>query len=121
MCMALALGQAAGTEPDERKVGEASLIAELLAHLDANRIELLARDRANGMARLADQVLVLGRGQRIEARPVAEMNVADEPNLLQRLEVAINGGQIGARQASLQSLRDALGRERALEIGRAHV
>src|SRR5450759_624999 len=93
----VALGDAFGTEPDEREMGEAGLEAELLAHLGANRVELLACDRADGVAGLADEVLVLGSGERVEARPVAEVDVSDEPDLLQRLQVAIDRGEIGAR------------------------
>ncbi len=95
-------------------MGEASLEAEAIEHLRADPVKLRLGNGANGVAGLADQVLVLRSGERVQARPVAEMNVADEPYFLQRLEVAIDRGQIGARQPPFQSLGDTLGRKRPL-------
>ncbi len=87
MCMLVPLvlatfGDAVRAEPDKREVGEAGLVSKLFAHARANLVELLAGDRANGVAGLADQVLVLGGGKRVQARPVPEMDMPDEPDLL---------------------------------------
>src|SRR5664280_2742 len=112
--LTVAFGAAVGAKPDKRKVAEASLVSKLLAHLSANRVELFACDRPDGVAGLADEVLVLGGGERIQARTVAEVDVANQPDLLQGLEVAIDRGQIGARQTPFQALGDALGRKRTV-------
>ena len=82
----------------------------------AQGVELGRLDRAHRRAPLADEVLAAGMGGgRVEARPVAEVHVADEPELLEDLQVAIGRGDVaGARGSRGRRAREPLGRDRAL-------
>jgi hypothetical protein len=66
-------------------VGEAGLPAESLAQRAAHAVERRRGDGEVSPAAIARQVLaLLGAGERVQARPVTEVDVADEPELLER-------------------------------------
>jgi len=106
----VARSAAAAAEADDREVGEVRLDAELLLEEPADGIELGCSDGDHRPAPLAERVLVpLGTGELIQPRPMAEMDVADEPDTLQRLEVAIHGSEVRGREQPVGAGGDLLG------------
>jgi hypothetical protein len=101
---------AAAAEADDREVGEARLDREPPLEERADGIELGCGDSGHPPAALAERVLVLLRtDELVEACPVAEMHVADEPDPFQRLEVAVHGGEVGGLKRPVESGRELLG------------
>src|SRR5262245_41546644 len=101
---------AAAAEADDREVGEARLDREPPLEDLANGIELGCGDGGHPPAPLAERVLVLlSTDELVEPRPVAEVDVADEPDPLQRLEVAVHGGEVGGRKRSVEPGSELLG------------
>ena len=74
-------------------------------------VELLGRHRVIRAAALAHEVLALAPRAHVAAGAVAEVHVLDEPEPLERLEVAVDRREIGGRQLA-EALRDLLGAER---------
>lgn len=82
-------------DPDDREVGEARFIAELLFDLLANGVEILHGDGRDLLAVFAVEVFeLLAAGQHVESGSVAEMDVANEAVTLEQLEVAIDRGGV---------------------------
>ena len=102
-CVAL-LARAA--EPEYREVGEPRAVAETAHDLAAHRLDLVARHLEHVPAALAREVLAVAAGRdRVAAGAVAAVDVADEPDGLQRLEVAVDDGRVERRRLRLQQRR----------------
>src|ERR1019366_1533557 len=92
---------------DDREVREAGFESEAVSDLRSDWVELLGRERLDGSAALAEQVLALADAEQgVEAGAMAEMNVAHEPLALQRLQVAVDRGHVEPAPK-----RDLLGRD----------
>src|SRR3954452_12420346 len=94
MCMAFLL--ACGADADDREVGEARAIAGLALDQLLGGLEPVRIERGVGAAALAGDVLDVRSGERVQAGSVAEMDVADEADPLERVEVAVHGGDVAA-------------------------
>src|SRR5262245_60635874 len=106
MCMGLLL-LAGGAGADEREVREPGAVAQLALDQGADGVEPAGRHGLERAALLAgDEVEVAGRGQRVETRAVPDVEVADEADLLERVEVAVDRGEVGGRQPALEAGRD---------------
>src|SRR4051794_836752 len=81
----------------QREVGEAGLVSDGRADGGADLAQDVMGHRLVAAAALAGDVFVVLGGRRVEAGPMAEVHVAHEPELLQRLEVAIDAREIAAR------------------------
>ena len=92
-------------------MAEARVEAGRLAHGPAHAVELLRRDGALDAAALADEVLALAAGAHVAPGAVAEVHVLHEAEALERLEVAVDRGEVGGRQLP-DALGDLLGAER---------
>jgi hypothetical protein len=91
LCPCATRRRAISAEAENREVAEARLVSELAADRPPDRIELGRLDRGHPAAALAGDVLVLrSSDERIQARPVSDMNMADQPELLQLGQVAVD-------------------------------
>src|SRR5271155_119592 len=82
---------AIGTQADDRKVNKARAVAELKLDQLAYPVELLGSDSSIVRAALTCEVLpVPGHGQRVEAPAVAEVHMANDADVLERLQVAVD-------------------------------
>ena len=83
-------------------MAEAGLVAEQVAHDVLDRLELVRRSGADGAAALAVEVLALSTAhERVKTRAVPEVDVLDQAVAFERLQVAIDRGQLqleGARE-----------------------
>src|SRR4051794_17759364 len=105
---------AAGAQPVQREVREAHVVAELGADQLPSGIELPRLGLGDAAALLADQVLVLAlTDERVQPRAVAEMDVADDAELFEALEGAVDGRELDRRAADLAA-RDLLGRDQTV-------
>ena len=111
----LAARRAVAAQADDREVAEARAEAGRLAHGLAHAVELLRRHRALGAAALAHEVLALAPRAHVAARRRGRGARAAEAEPLERLEVAVDRGEIGGRQLA-EALGDLLGAER--RVGR---
>ncbi len=101
---------ATGTQPDDRKVDEAGSVAELVLDQLAHGVELLSWHRSVVGTTLAGEVLPLtAHGQRVQPRAVAEMNVANHADVLERLQVSIHRADVRRRHAATDPFGDLLG------------
>ena len=105
------LRRAAAAESDDREVAEARFEAGRLAHGSAHAVELLRRHRALHAAALAHEVLAFAAGTHVAPGAVTQVDVLHEAEALERLEVAIDGGEVGGRELP-EALGDLLGAER---------
>ena len=108
-------GRAFAALTDDREVAEARSEPRRLAHGPPHAVELLGRHGPLRPAALADEVLPLPAGPHVPPGAVPEVDVLHQPEALERLEVAVDRGEIGGRQCA-DALRDLLGAER--HIGR---
>ena len=95
---------------------EAGAVADGVEHRRAHVVELGGRDGADGAARLADHELALAAGRVVEARAVAEVDVAHEPDVLEHLEVAIGRGDVAVAGELLGAQRPVGGEERLEQL-----
>src|SRR5262245_19013305 len=104
---------AARAEADHREVREADLVAEAILHAVPDLIELRAVDLLDRAAVFAVQVLPCApTHQDVATRPMSRVEVTDHAVLLERLEVAVDGGQIERR--AVEPGRDLLGGDRCI-------
>ena len=90
--------------------GNGREIAEQLFDPVPNRIELVRSEGADRAAALArDELPLAAADQRLEAGPMSEVDMAREPVLLERLEIAVDRGELKAQAAP-----DVLGRYRTV-------
>ena len=75
-------------------------------------VQLVGVHGRDVLAALAHEELAGPSRGRVAARPVAEMDVADDAQLLERLEVPVDRGEIGTRQPAAEPVGDLLGRDR---------
>ncbi len=102
----LLLTGAARAEADDRKVGEAGLVAEQLPDPFPDRLELRRNESFDRPAALArEEFAITAADQRVQTRSVAEVNVAHESVSLECLEVSVDG-----REIQVGAGCDALGR-----------
>src|SRR5450755_2775771 len=102
-------------EADDGEMREAGHVAEPPAYRPPHLVELVGRDRGEGGTSLTGQVLLLALGgDRVEARAVTEMDVADDAQALERLEVAVHRGDVRGRNPASHAVGDLLGREWAV-------
>ena len=95
-------------------MAETCVVAEGGAQLVADRIEPAGRDGRDAVAALADQVLVVLAGERVEPGPVADMQVGDHAEVLQAVEVAVDRGELQLGQRAAEPAGDVLGRRGAV-------
>ena len=100
-------------QPDDREVAEAGIEARRLAHRPPHAVQLLRCDRALCAAALADEVLPLAPGAHVAAGAVPEVDVLHEPEALERLEIAVDRGEVRGRQLA-DAVGDLLGAERGV-------
>jgi hypothetical protein len=82
-------------QADDREVAEACLIAERLVDRGAYGVEPGGVDAVDTVAAFADEVLALAVVlERVEARTVADVDVAHDAELFEVLEVAIDGAEV---------------------------
>ena len=95
----------------ERRV-ERELFLDHPPHL----VEAFGLDLGHDPAAFAREILArLAAHDRVPARCVPEMDVADEPELLERLEVPVDDREIRRRDPTVEALRELLGRDRAVD------
>ena len=103
---ALALLGAAGAQPDDREVREARFEARQLADLLADAVERGRLDGLQRAARLAGEVLAIAEAlEHVAPGSVAGVEVAHEAELAERLEVAVDRGDVRLRSSSLRARR----------------
>ena len=101
---------AARAQADDREVGKARVVAELPRDQLSDRVELLGGDGAVLGAAFARQVLGLSRHhQGVQSGTVTEVHVAHEPDVHERLQVAVHRGDVRRGHAAAYSLRNLLG------------
>lgn len=111
--VAVGLGDAFHTEPDDREVREACTVAELALDEPPHAVELVEREWAVVAAALAGQILASpGDRQGVQPRAVPEMHVVHEADVLERLEVAVHGGDVRRGHATADPVGDLLSRHR---------
>src|SRR3954466_16122221 len=121
MCMAAL--RAVG---DDREVDELRLVAAGLAEDGRDSLDRVDLERPVGAAALARDVarLVVSR-ERVQPGAVRDVEVPDEADLLERVEVAVDGREVRAREAPVEAGGDrvggngSLGGEQRLEHGPA--
>ncbi len=102
-----------GAVPVDREVAEPNEIARGSTHRFTHGVEHRRVQPRDPTASLADEVLaVLAGDEGVEPRPVSDVDMADGANLLEALQVAVDGGQLQRGQTSSQALGDVLGRDR---------
>ena len=101
--------------PVDGEVREAGVVAEALAHRLAHGVQGRGVDRGDAPAAVAHEVLAIGAaGEGVQAGTVAEVDVADHPEALQALEVAVDGGELQRRDTAVEAARDLVGRDGAV-------
>lgn len=92
--------RARATRPDQGEVGEASPVTRQLFDAAADRVELPGIQRLHGSAALAEEVFPFATADKqIQARAVAEVNVAHQAVTLEHLEVSIDRSDLDAESA----------------------
>lgn len=113
----LRLHRAAATEAEDREVGESRLVAEAAPDGAPDRIELSRLDARHLAAALAGEVFALLRThQRIQARAMTDVDVADQSELLELGEVPVNRGCVHRRAGPAHPPRQVLGGDRPIGI-----
>ena len=85
------------------------------ATIASTRIERLGVERLQHAAALARRVAVLVAGdERVAPGAVPGVDVAHEPGALQRLEVPVDGAEVGGRQPPAEAAGDLLGADGAV-------
>src|SRR3954453_15303379 len=103
----------ARAQSDDREVREARLEARQLADLVADPVELRRVDGLQRAARLAGDVLALAVAlQHVAPGAVAGVEVAHEPELAERLEVAVDRRDVRLRHPPAEAVGDLLRRDR---------
>ena len=96
-------------------MGEPGAIAGLALNQGAGAVEPGGGDAREGAAALAaDELDVAGRGERVAPCAVPGVEVADEAELLERVEVAVHGREVRGGKPALEAGRDLVGGERPL-------
>ena len=104
---------AVAAEADDGEVAEARAEPGRLLHGVAHAVEALRRHGVLRAAALADEVLALPPGAYVAPGAVPEVDVLHEAQPLERLEVAVDRGQVRDRQLA-DTLGDLLGAERGI-------
>ena len=98
--------RAARAQADDREVREARLESRQLAHGLAHAVERRRVDGLDRAARLAREVLAVGAAlEHVAARAVAGVEVAHEPEPAERLEVAVDRGDVRLRRCARRARR----------------
>jgi hypothetical protein len=96
-------------------VAEARAPARLTLDCRASAVEGIRINRLRTVTALAHEVLTRARaGERVHARTVTQMKMAQQPKCLKGLEVAVDRGEVRTRNATVESAGDLLGRERLI-------
>src|SRR4051812_8640628 len=112
---------AAGAEPVDREVREARLVAERLAHALAHVVQPRRVDGGQAPAALAYEVLACASArEHVAARTVAGVHMADDAELLQALEIAIDRGRLQLRRELLRGQRSGRREQRLQHRLRRH-
>jgi hypothetical protein len=90
---------ATGAKPNDGEVGEAGDEAELGLEQLASGVEPLRGDGLVVTAALTDEELERGLGEHVASRAMSEVDVADEPDLLEHGEIAMHRCHVGMRDA----------------------
>jgi len=90
-------------------VGEAGVEAGRFQHDVADAVQGFVVERDLVVAGVAHRPAAVAPDERVQAGAVAEVDVLDEPGLLQRVEVAIDGAEIGRRKPAVQTAGHGLG------------
>src|ERR1700754_1513485 len=102
--------------PVDREVREAGLVAEVVADHGAHAVQLLGLDGDDLAAAFAREVLALAAAQQsVDAGAVADVHVADDAELLERLEVAVDGRKVQLAAGDLLGGDQLAGLEERLE------
>ena len=127
------LDRACGAGPDDRVVREARNVPEAIPEPIAQRVEFFGCDGAHRTTALAAEVLVLAVAhERVQPRPVAEVNMLHEPVTLEHVEDAIDRGEVQIQRAgevlrgawpvcSEQRLQNEPARRRNAETAATHL
>ena len=108
-----ALLRAARAEADDREVREARLEARQVADRVAHAVERRRIDGLKRPAGLAGEVLTVAEPrEHVAPGPVAGVEMADEAELAERLEVAIDRRDVRLRHLAAEPVGDLLGRDR---------
>ena len=107
--MVRGLGRALAADPDDRRVGQVGAEALLAPQAPSERLERAERDLLLRAAATAHQMAVpLDVGAMPARHAVVKMRVRHVAELLERLEVAIDGRRIDLRMARTYLARDLL-------------
>ena len=82
--------------------------AVALEHLGRELVEQIGRGVGHPSADLADEVMMGLRGQVIDGAAMAEVNVVDDPELLERVERPVDGGAVDVRVVGLHRGREII-------------
>src|SRR5580704_14721792 len=104
---------AAAAETNDWEVDEARPVAELALDQLTHRVELLRHDRSVLRAALTSEVLALtGDSQRMQSGAVPEVNVSNQPDVLERLQVAVDRSDVRGGHAPADAFGYLLRRHR---------
>ena len=96
-------------------MAEADVISKGSPDGFAHRVEIGGVDCGDAAALLAAEVLAAAiAGEGIEPEAVAEVDVADEAELLDALEVAVDQGEVEGGEPAAEAVGDLLGRGRGV-------
>ena len=90
------------------EVPAVELEAELVLEHAEERAQLRDRHLLDPFAALAEQVLVGLVREVVDGPPVTEVDMVDDPQLLERLERSVHGREVHRREAGLHRGRDLL-------------
>jgi hypothetical protein len=89
---------------------------ELVLDHPPHLVEAFGLNLGHGLAASAREILArLAEYDRVTARCVPEVNVTDEPELLERLEVSVDDCEIRRRNPTVEALRELFGRHRTVD------
>jgi hypothetical protein len=100
----------------EREVAGMQLEVVVVAQTRDERRELLGRKVDHVAARLAHEMLVVER-QVVDRRPVADVDVLDDPHAHQRFHRSVDRGEVDRRLAEADQTRDLVDREMVVATG----
>jgi hypothetical protein len=103
-----------GHSPTIGKWPKATRYPNASSIVGAQPVEQRRVDGEHRITGLADEVLLRATGQNVETRPVTEMHVAHEPDLLETLQVAVHRREVRPRHAPDDALGDLLRGKRRL-------
>jgi hypothetical protein len=75
-------------------------------------VKRVVGERDAAVAGVAHRPAAVAAGERVQPGAVPEVDVLDEPGLLQRVEVAVDGAEVGRRQRAVQTAGHGLGAHR---------